>query len=286
MATRRLILLLLLVLLTPFGVRAEAPREELVLGSVAMDIPAIMHRRLLPLTDYLSETVERPVSLRLSPNMEDAIDALAAGTVDLAYLTPVAYLRARERGAELVVKTVTQGKASFQLMIVVREDSLIREVDDLRGKVFAFGDRGAVLQRAVVVGAGLALEEFADYKFIGHYDNIVRGVIAGDFDAGILKDTMAFDWEARGIRILYASPALPPYNISARPGLDPALVARLRAAFLALDVADPAHVPVVAAMDPEYTGFAPIDDAEYDVVRRLIRPFETASSPDSRAARP
>lgn len=269
-------LLFVLALLTPAAAVGQEAEREILLGSVAMDIPAIMHKRLLPLTEYLAEAVGRKVTLRLSPNMRGAIEEISRGSVDIAYLTPVAYLRAREAGAQLVVKTVTQNKDSFNLMIVVREDSPIRTVEDLRGKRFAFGDRAAILQRAVVVGAGIPLEAFGEHLFIGHYDNIVRGVMNGDFDAGILKDTMAYDWQGKGIRILYTSPDLPPYNFSASRAVDADLVARLRDAFLALDPNNPAHLPVIHAVDVEYQGFAAGSDADYDIVRRLIQPFEAA----------
>ena len=71
---------------------AQDGQEELLFGSVAMDIPAAMYTRLKPLTDYLSQTLKRPVTLRLSPDMGSAIKEVALGNVQLAYLTPVAYL--------------------------------------------------------------------------------------------------------------------------------------------------------------------------------------------------
>jgi phosphonate transport system substrate-binding protein len=152
---------------------SEPDQPGIHFGSVAMDIPAEMYRRLTPLTKYLSETLKRQVTLKLSPNMSSAIDEVSNGSVELAYLTPVAYLKAHANGgAQLVVKTVTDGQASFQLMIVVRQDSPIKRIEDLKGKSFAFGDKAAILQRAVVVGAGMPLEKLGEYKFIGHYDNI------------------------------------------------------------------------------------------------------------------
>ena len=209
----------------PLFAAAADDANELRLGSVAMDIPAEMHRRLTPLTKYLSDTLKQPVRLKLSPSMTAAIEEVSKNEVDLAYLTPVAYLKARERGdAQLVVKTLTNRKTSFQLMIVVREDSLIKRVQDLKGKTFAFGDKAAILQRAVVVGAGMPLEGLGEYKFIGHYDNIAKGVASGDFDAGILKDTMAHDWQKKGLRVLHSSPPLPPYNIVASSKADAKLL--------------------------------------------------------------
>ena len=248
--------------------------KELQFGSVAMDIPAVMHKRLTPLTHYLSSTLQRPVSLRLSPNMSGAIDQIAAGTVDIAYLTPVAYLKAHEKGnAQLIVKTITKGKASFQLMIVVKENSPIKSVTDLIGKSFAFGDKRALLQRAAVVGSGIKLDQFSEYQFIGHYDNIARAVMNEDFDAGILKDTMAFKWQGKGLRILYRSPHLPPYNIAASKNVDEKTLKALRQAFLKLDGNNPKHLKIIKALDKKYDGFAATSDAEYDVVRKLIKPF-------------
>lgn len=269
-----LVFALFVTIIVP-GIVVADNNEELRFGSVAMDIPAVMHRRLTPLTQYLSQKIDRPVSLKLSPNMPGAISDVAQGAVDLAYLTPVAYLKANKNGkAQILVKTVTNDKASFQLMIVVRNDSPIKTVADLKGKSFAFGDKAALLQRAVVVGAGIKLEELGSYKFIGHYDNIVRGVMNGDFDAGILKDTKAFSWEKKGVRILHSSPHLPPYNIAARGDLDAGLKEKLKQAFLDLDIKNPKDKIIIKALSDKYSGFAATSNEEYDVIRNLIAPFE------------
>ena len=115
--------------------------------------------------------------------------------------------------------------------------------------------------------------ELGETAFIGHYDNIARGVMAGDFDAGILKDTKAYEWEKKGLKIIYASEHLPPYNIAVKSRLDPAVYARLKAAFLKLDRKNPNHLPVIQALNRNYDGFADTSDSEYDVVRRLVKPF-------------
>lgn len=251
------------------------PADTLYFGSVAMDIPAEMHRRLRPLTDYLSAEMKQSVQLRLSSDLNAAADELARGNVDIAYLTPVAYIKAqRAGGVRPVAKTVTRGEKSFRLMLVVRRDSPIKSVKDLAGRNFAFGDPAAILQRAVVVNAGVKLEQLGSYEFIGHYDNIARGVANGDFDAGILKDTTAYEWERKGLRILHQSPDLPPYNIAVSRRVDDATYAALRRALLKLDPANPAHANIIRSLDPNYSGFAPTRDAEYDVVRRLVKPFE------------
>lgn len=264
-----------LLALAAVPVPGAAANEPIRLGSVAMDIPALMDKRLTPLTNYLSDALGRPVILTLSPNMSAAINEIVEGNVDLAYLTPVAYVNSRDKGnTRLVVKVVTNGQGSFQLMIAVREDSPIQTVADLAGRSFAFGDKGALLQRAVVVGAGLPLERLGKHDFLGHYDNIVRSVLHRDFDAGILVDSTALRWQGKGIRIVYRSVPLPPYNITASSKLDPVLLTRVQEALLQLDPQKPEHLPIIKALDNSCTGFARTNDAEYDVVRQLIKPFK------------
>lgn len=252
----------------------QAAPEELVFGSVAMDIPAKMHERLKPMTEYLAHELGIPVRLQLSPNMKAAIEQVARGEVDIAYLTPVAYIDSHAIGnTRILVKTMTPNQEAFHLMISAREDGPVRRVEDLRGRRFAFGDEKALLQRAVVVGAGIDLAELGSYHFIGHYDNIALGVASGDFDAGILKDTTAQAWTKKGLRIIHTSPALPPYNISARHGLDEVTFHKLKTAFLKLSHVRPRDRAVLQALSADYTGFAETTDAEYDVIRDLVKPF-------------
>jgi len=254
---------------------AVASDEPIRFGSVAMDTPVIMHKRLSPLTKYLSDELGKPVKLKLSPSMKSAIGEISTGKVEIAYLTPVAYIKAHARNnVRLIAKTVTNKKDSFQLMIVVKEDSPIKSVEELFGKKFAFGDPAALLQRAVVVGAGLPLEKLGSYEFIGHYDNIARGVMRGFFDAGILKDTTAFKWNKKGLRILHSSKPLPPYNLAASGNVDDETYEKLKQAFLKLDASNKAHRKVIKSLDKKYDGFAPTSDKEYDVIRTLTKPFE------------
>lgn len=239
-----------------------------------MDVPSVMHKRLTPLTKYLSDKLGRPVHLMLSKDMPDAIQNASQGKVELAYLTPVAYIRSHAAGnTHIIVKMKTKNKDTFKLMIVVRENSPIKSVKDLIGKSFAFGDEAALLQRAVVVGSGIPLDKLGSYDYLNHYDNIVRAVLLGKYDAGILKDTMAYKWKDKGIRIIYSSPDLPPYNIAASSKVGPKMLAKIKDAFLSLDENKPEDRAVIKALDKNYDGFAAASDADYNIVRQLIKPF-------------
>jgi phosphonate transport system substrate-binding protein len=254
---------------------AAAGTGELSLGSVAMDIPAVMHQRLSPLASYLSRELGQPVQVRPDVGLNQAVDNISAGRVDIAYLTPIAYVKAQRDGkVRIIAKTVTKGQKSFRLMLVAREDSTIRKVPDLAGKRFAFGDEAALVQRAVVVNAGIRLENFGSYRFLGHYDNIARGVMNGDFDAGILKDTTAYHWEKKGLRIFYTSPELPPYNIVVSQSMPTSTAKAIQSALLKLNLDNPEHRNVIKALDQSYDGFVATSDAEYDIIRKIVKPFQ------------
>lgn len=273
---KKLLSALALCLLLPPVVLSAEDANNLTLGSVAMDIPAVMHQRLRPLALYLEQELGQPVVLKPAPDLSKAADEIAGGQVHISYLTPVAYLKARAQGnVQVIAKTLTKGQDTFRLMLVARSDSPIKGPRDLAGKRFAFGDAAAVLQRAVVVNTGIQLEELGSYRYLGHYDNIARGVASGDFDAGILKDTSAEQWKNKGLKVIHTSPPLPPYNIAVSRSVDEATRKKIRAALLKLSPANSEHAKVLKALDDGYTGFAAASEEDYRLVSEMVAPFLT-----------
>lgn len=269
----------LLSMLTVFGLTmapgihaADSSTEgELQLGSVAMDIPAEMVKRLTPLTKYLSGKIGQPVNFRASPNLNSAVEDLGTNTTQIAYLTPAAYIEAREKYAAIpLVNPLSKGKGTFTLMIAVQKDSPLKTVHDLRGKKFAFGDKKAKLQPAVVENAGIKLEEFASYDYLNHYDNIAKAVINGDFDAGIVKDTVAEKFAAQGLRVIYTSPPLPSYIFAVNKNLPPKTIARLKNAMLALKADTEENKEILTALEKGYDGFEAASDNDFDGIRKLL----------------
>lgn len=274
MVLSRIVLAFMLAL---WGVAARADPSEpriLYLGSVAMEAPAEMVKRLAPLTRYLSAHTGLQVVFRASPTMDAAIADLGSGSTHIAYMTPVAYVEAHRRfGAQPLAAPLTDGKSTFRLVMVVREASSIRSVSDLKGRTFAFGDERARLQQAVVVGAGMPLEQFSNYAFLKHYDNIAKAVLNEDFDAGILTEGVFGEYASRGLRVLHESPPLPSYVFAVAGKLPPRTAAKLHAAFLSLRADTQEHREILGKLGKGYDGFATARDADYEVVRRLIAPF-------------
>lgn len=265
---------LTLLLALPVAPAASA-EEEMLMGSVAMDVPAEMVKRLVPLTNYLSGKIGKDLKFRAASTMSAAVEDLGARRTQIAYLTPVAYVDAHEKyGVVPLVNPLSHGKDGFNLVIVVQKNSPIKNVQDLTGKRFALGDEKALLQRAVVAGAGIKLEQLAAHAFLNHYDNIAKAVLYGDFDAGILTDNIAEKFAPQGLRIIYTSPRLPAYIFAVNSHVAPQMADKLKNAFLALKPDTPEGRAILGALDQSYTGFTAANDKDYDTVRKLVAPFK------------
>lgn len=256
------------------GSAGAQPAPALRLGSVAMDVPAEMVRRLSPLARYLSAQTGVPVEVKASPTMDTAITDLGSGETSIAYMTPAAYVEAQKRyGVRPLVAPLTEGRSTFHLLIVARQDSALKSASDLKGRTFAFGDERALLQRAVLTSAGVALGQLSGHAFLRHYDNVAKAVLNADFDAGILTEGTYREFAPRGLRVLHTSPPLPPYVFAVDAQMPAELAHKLRTAFLGLRAEQPQQRAILEALGKGYDGFVPAQDADYDVVRRLIAPF-------------
>lgn len=247
----------------------------ITMGSVAMDIPVEMIKRLSALTNYLSLNTGLNIRFRPSPNLGSAVDELGSGQTQIAYLTPVAYIDARQKyGVIPLVAPTINGRPHFSLVIGTKAGAGIRSPADLKGKRFAFGDEKALLQKAAVASMGLNTTDFSQFAYLKHYDNIAKAVLAGDFDGGILKDSVAEDFKDKGISVVGSTQPLPSYVFAVHPSMPASVRNKLRDAFLALKKDTPVGAATLEAFDSSYDGFVVIQDSAYDPVRRLIQPFQ------------
>ncbi len=148
-----------------------------------------------PLADYLTDTVEgwrfeiEPVTLVSAPDM------IKSGHLDFLVTNPGHYVAlAAEFGlSPLATRERADGLMRFGTAIIVRADSGISTLDDLRGKRVAAVSPDAFggFQLAWHEFMALGLDPFTDFKplrFMGFpHDDIIRAVQDGTVDAGIIR---------------------------------------------------------------------------------------------------
>jgi phosphonate transport system substrate-binding protein len=145
----------------------------------------------------------------------------------------------------------------------------------VRGKPFAFGDQAStsshLVPRALLL-ARAQLEAPRDYRpvHVGTHDAVARTVQSGQAPAGALSKPILDTLYARGVVEreklveLTLSDPIPNYPMVMQGNLAPALKERIRATFLALNDAG-----ILRSFRVQ--GFAPTDDAAYDVLRETAR---------------
>lgn len=276
MRGKGILLLMAMMVAVPAMPAPHNPAEQTItMGSVAMDIPVEMIKRLSALTNYLALNTGLNIRFRPSPNLSTTVDELGSNQTQIAYLTPAAYIDARERfGVIPLVAPTTNGRPYFWLNIVTRAGSGIRTPSDLKGKRFAFGDEKALLQKVAVASMGLNMADFSQFAYLKYYDNVAKAVLAGDFDGGVLKDSVAEDFSDKGIVVIGTTPPLPSYVFAVHPSMPAAVRNKLKEAFLSLKKDTPASMATLEAFDSSYDGFVSIQDSAYDPVRKLIQPFQ------------
>src|SRR5678816_4288041 len=97
-----------------------------------------------PIERGLTTRMKRPVKveLKIIQGYAQGIDELVAGRVDFCQVGPASYVTIKRRnpGVTLLAMESEQGKKHFDGMIVVKKDSPVQKMVDLKGRTFAFGD--------------------------------------------------------------------------------------------------------------------------------------------------
>ncbi|HVG77341.1 MAG TPA: phosphate/phosphite/phosphonate ABC transporter substrate-binding protein [Patescibacteria group bacterium] len=223
-----------------------------------------------------------PVRVTVASDYAAVIEALRNRTADLAFVHPGGYvLASREAKATIVVRNLWHGKSSFTSRIFVRKDSGIKSVEELRGRTIAFVDpassSGYIYPMVLLIQKGLVKNRdpktfFKEVVFSGAHDASMRALLNGHVDAiasfDLAREQYLRDPAERERLIFVAeTPEIPEAGIAARPGLDPAVFARIRAALL--QIRAPEYADLLKRLY-EIDGFAPAEDRDYDPVRSAI----------------
>ena len=230
----------------------------------------------------LGKLVGVPIRVTVASDYAAVIEALRNRTADLAFVHPAGYVLAnREAKAMIVAKDQWHGNTSYTSRIYVRKESGITTLEGLRGKTIAFIDpssaSGYVYPMVMLIQKGLVQNRdpktfFKDFVYAGSHDAGLLALLNGHVDALASFDQAREQYlkdPAQREKIIYVAETapIPEGGICARDGLDPALVAKVRAALLSMK--GPTYAPVLKALY-DIDGFEPADDREYEPVRAAM----------------
>jgi ABC-type phosphate/phosphonate transport system substrate-binding protein len=206
----------------------------------------------------------------LFSNYETQVEALLAGECDLAWNSPLAWVRAERlahaRGMQVQAIAMRDTDCDLTSVIIVRADSSITTPADLRGNVVAVGaidspqatliPLNMLREQGLVPGGAFAVQR---HDLLGgkHGDHVggelegARALLASTADAACLIKGNYEAWIADGTlpagatRVLAETPAFDHCNVTVGPSAAPALVERFYALLMAMSYDDPELRPLM-----------------------------------------
>lgn len=209
------------------------------------------------------------------------------GLIDAAFVCSHPYVEGhRDFGMELLCVPMCFGKTEYCSYFIVHKDSPIQNLEELRGKVFAFSDPLSNTGRLIPAYTLTKMGETPDSFFRRHiftysHDNSIRSV-AEKFVDGAAVDSLIWKYLkaeepelTAQTRIIYKSSscAIPPVVVS--PGIVPQLKEELRSAFLNMHN-DPRGREILKRILIDR--FTVIEDSAYDSIRKMeafMKDFES-----------
>jgi phosphonate transport system substrate-binding protein len=168
-----------------------AERTRITIGYNPAEKSALVEANGKRLSDYVKKKTGLEVKTYVSDNYDALVQALKTGKVDFAFLPPFSFVKAEETAdAKLLLKAVRKGRGVYYSAIIVRSDSGITKVEELKGKHIAWVDKssatGYLLPKDELIRKkGIEPESFlGKQSFLKTHDALVMAVFQKTADAG------------------------------------------------------------------------------------------------------
>jgi phosphonate transport system substrate-binding protein len=240
-----------------------------------------------PFIKSLEKTIGLPIKPYVALDYSAVIEALKSNQLEIAFLGPASYVLAKDKvGCEIdaVARGVMAktGKSSYQMYLITQPENSIYDLQDLKGRTFAFVDpastSGNFMPRFVFDRNNINPEKFfKNIYYSGTHQASLIAVKEGKVDAGCIASEVYDLAIERGqmkesdVRVFYRSQPIPGSPFVVRTNLPSDLEARLRKGFLDMKGVRFGKLGVINEMDPA-------TDADYDIVRTLVKLKEKAKT--------
>lgn len=227
-----------------------------------------------PLRDYLAKSLGTTVNLVIPTNYNATVEGLGNGSLDFAYLGALTYVKAHQSYG-VIPLVQRQADKDFHSVFVVPAGAPFKQLTDLKGKRFAFGDinstSGHLIPYQELKNAGVDVDHNLQFRYTGSHAATLKAVEAGAVDAGAMDETVYKQMTTDGkvdkskVRILFTSHPFVDYVWVARKDTDPKRRESFAQAFLSLkEGKDDAILHILRGKN-----FRRVNDSEYSEIRRI-----------------
>lgn len=181
--------------------------------------------------------------IKVGQSYAAVVEALCNGAADIAFVGPVTYIQARDRGcADLLAVGVEKNQSIYYSGLFTLAASPVRAITDLKGKRVAFGDINSTSSftypMAMILDAGLdPVRDLGAVRITGSHADSLAALIHGQTDAAALsfdsyeKAVEEGAVDPATIRIIAKSPPIPYPPLIMNSRLDKIVKEKLRDAF-------------------------------------------------------
>ena len=238
--------ILFVFLIVPLSAQSA---ETIVLGitGVALkeDVSAMKHW-----SKYIEEKSGLKVKLKFARSYDEIKSMVDTGSVDIAYVCGATYVDFHaNHSAEILAVPLFHGKAEYHSLIIARNQSSIRSLRDLKGKVFAFSDpksnSGMIAPVYEFRKRGICPKGYFKRRVFtyDHGESIVA-VLEGFADAAAVDEMVFESFKrrhpdlAKEFRVIESFGPYPIPPLVYRSGLNPKALVRIRDAILLMNYND------------------------------------------------
>ena len=253
--------------------------DVLRVSAIPDEAPTELQRKFKPLGAYLEQQLGMKVEFVPVSDYAAVVEALASDRLDMAWLGGFTFVQTRLKTGNAIPLVQREQDEKFTSKYITANPA-VKSLQDLKGKTFAFGSvsstSGSLMPRFFMLKDGIKPEEFfSRVAYSGAHDATVAWVQAGKVDGGVLNASVWDKLVAAGkvdtskVVVLGTTPPYYDYNWTVRGNLDPALTAKIKAAFLALDPAKPADKAILDLQAA--TRFIPTKAENYNGIEEAAR---------------
>lgn len=215
----------------------------LVFTYTPVEDPAVYRDAFADFQNYLAEKTGKKVVYYSVHSNSAQVEAMRSGRLHIAGFStgPTGYAVNLAGYVPIAVKGSAEAFQGYNLIMLVRADSDIKDMNDLKGKTVAHtavsSNSGNLAPRALFPLSGITPDE--DYKVVysGKHDQSVMGVLSGDYDAAPVASDV-YDRMVEGgrvkredFRVIYTSARFPTSAFGYAHDLKPELAEQIKAAF-------------------------------------------------------
>ncbi len=257
----------------------SAATEQSYRVSCPFSTPETLFSVYQPLVDYLNARLGGPkLKLEASRDYESFEQKLYYRNLDFALANPYQVVMAVPNGYRIFAKM--SDDSQFRGLVLVRRDSRVAEVGDLRGKAISYPANSALastmLPQAFFHSQGLDVKADLDNRYVGSEESAILNVFLGNAAAGT---TWPLAWarfqrdepaKAAQLMVRWETDTLPSNGWVARDDVPAELVAKVRDILAGMGGDAEGRKVLEHIM---VAGFEAADDKTYEPVQAFLRHF-------------